>query len=235
MDLGFVFFTWASIYFLFRWARGSENISYLLLSAVFCGLGLGTKYNGLIVLLILVCFVPILFIRSGNKNSGKKRWIIGYAVIFSLVALLFFSPWMIRNARLTGNPVYPIFKNLIGTSPDLDQPAVSNLSMKPWVQRKLIYKESVWETVFIPVRIFFQGRTTTRSSLTEDLIHFCSFSQSCFLSLAAIRISDCDWSRFVRFVFNPISVNRRLHGRYAYPIHRSHYPPTIRVGGLWNP
>jgi hypothetical protein len=67
-----------------------------------------------------------------------------------------FSPWMVRNYRLTGNPVYPLYNHHLGKHDH--SPEISNLSMKPWLQRKLIYREPAWLTALIPLRIFFQGQ-----------------------------------------------------------------------------
>ena len=64
VDLGLVFFTWASIDYLFKWHRTSFQIKYLLLSAICCGMGLGTKYNGLLVLFLLTLFVQFIFIQK---------------------------------------------------------------------------------------------------------------------------------------------------------------------------
>ena len=158
VDLGLIFFAWASIYFLFAWARSPKSNSYLVLSAILCGLGLGTKYNGMIVLFLLTLFVPIVYIRSGDPGRHKAGPAIGYAILFLMIALTVFSPWMIRNARLTGNPIHPLFGNRIGNTPVSESSTITNMSMKPWVQRKLIYRESALETALIPIRIFFQGK-----------------------------------------------------------------------------
>ena len=62
---------------------------------------------------------------------------------------------MIRNFKWTGNPVYPLYNQVFTgeTEPDVDKP----ITMKPWLQRKLIYQETALETALIPIRIFFQG------------------------------------------------------------------------------
>ena len=54
VDLGLVFFTTAAVIYLLRWAEGGLQWRHLLLSAVFCGLALGTKYNGLVTVGLLV-------------------------------------------------------------------------------------------------------------------------------------------------------------------------------------
>jgi 4-amino-4-deoxy-L-arabinose transferase-like glycosyltransferase len=156
VDLGLIFFTWASIYYLFAWARSPNSLKYLIFSAIWCGLGLGTKYNGMIALFLLTLFVPILYIRAAGRNQFKINLAVSYPILFFLIAMTVFSPWMIKNYSLTGNPVYPLYKASIGNGTVGSE--ISNMSMKPWLQRKLIYRESAIETAFIPLRIFFQGK-----------------------------------------------------------------------------
>lgn len=156
VDLGLIFFSWVSIFHLFKWARYPQSPKHLIFSAIFCGLGLGTKYNGMIVLFLLTLFVPIVYIRTACQNHFKTKSVLGYPILFFLIAIMVFSPWMIKNFRLTGNPIYPLYNALLCS--ETDRPEISNMSMKPWLQRKLIYRESALETALIPVRIFFQGK-----------------------------------------------------------------------------
>jgi len=156
VDLGLIFFSWTSIVCLFKWARSPHSLKYLIVAAIFCGLGLGTKYNGLLVFLLLSLLVPILYIRSTNQEHHQLRYSIGYSLIFALISLAVFSPWMIRNTVLTRNPIFPLYdKQIYGES---RISGISNKSMKPWLLRKLIYKETAVETGMIPLRIFFQGK-----------------------------------------------------------------------------
>ena len=156
VDLGLVFFSWAALVHFIKWFRDSKKNWHLILSAIFTGLGLGTKYNGLIPLALLTFFVPVAYIRSNGTNHINAKSVIGYPAIFFMIALTVFSPWMIRNYNITGNPVYPLYKHRLGFKNQSNE--ISNQSMKPWLQRKLIYKETAFETAMIPIRIFFQGQ-----------------------------------------------------------------------------
>ncbi len=176
VDLGLIFFSWASIFHLLAWARHPHSAKHLIFSAVLCGLGLGTKYNGIIVLFLLTLFVPIVYIHTAGRNHFKTKCAVGYPILFFLIATTVFSPWMIRNYRLTGNPVYPLYKDRIGS--ETGRSEISNLSMKPWLQRKLIYRESAWETALIPLRIFFQGEDDNPRFFDGKLnpvLFFCPF------------------------------------------------------------
>ena len=139
------------------------KIKYLIFSAVFCGLGLGTKYNGLIGLFLLGLFSPFVYSRyhSGEKSHFKKS--IGFGAVFVVIALLVFSPWMIRNIVWTGNPLFPLYNGFFnhGEVPkeSASEIEVEKQSRMSHIQiRKQIYRESGWEIALIPLRVFFNGR-----------------------------------------------------------------------------
>lgn len=163
VDLGLVCFLFAALTYIFKWVEYNFKWKYLVISAVFCGLALGTKYNGLIGLFLLALFVPFVYARyHANKlhHAGKS---IGYSAVYILVALIVFSPWMVRNMLWTGNPVYPLYNSVFNSSVastgivDEDGPETSS-SMSPFQIRRFLYGESGWEIAIIPLRVFFQGR-----------------------------------------------------------------------------
>ena len=188
VDLGLVFFSTASIMCLLKWIEDRFRCRWLVFSAVFCGLALGTKYNGLIVLFIIAVSLPPVYILETKKKLGKEKlnngekfrnhhWkAAGYGTIFFLVALVIFSPWMIRNYSWKQNPIYPLYNKLFNPPKDLSSESLNentddaNLSRQaqmskkssprwgPFALRKLIYNESWWQIALIPVRIFFQGQ-----------------------------------------------------------------------------
>ena len=188
VDLGLIFFSTAALVCLLKWIENRLQLKFLILSAICCGLALGTKYNGLIVLFLLTLFVPFIYMSYSKKDYIAKDSVnrttpiriqlnaVGYGVIFFTMALLVFSPWMIRNYVWKTNPIYPLYDNLfnraITVSPNtqsdsqtLDPDSVSQQTSKaapgPWSSftiRKIIYGESWWEIALIPVRIFFQGQ-----------------------------------------------------------------------------
>ena len=177
VDLGLYFFSTASIVCLFKWIEKEFKIKYLVFAAIWCGLALGTKYNGLIVLFLLTLFVPFIYLRSIHSRMLSQGRAIGYGAIFMIVSLIVFSPWMIKNYIWTSNPIYPLYKSLFNPKkvvpvqiikPDTDSPdSASNSSdvvKKPkgrwghFAVRKIVYGEKWWETAAIPVRVFFQGK-----------------------------------------------------------------------------
>jgi len=188
VDLGLVFFSTAAIIYLFKWIDGRFQLKYLVLSAVCCGLALGTKYNGLLVLFILALFIPFAFISNAKnffnlKDPANKRSLtrvqlkaVGFGAMFCAVALLVFSPWMIRNYIWTGNPIYPLYNSVFShiekklNSTEIEDEETnllkavetprskSSTHWGPLAIRKVLYGESEWEIALIPLRIFFEGR-----------------------------------------------------------------------------
>jgi 4-amino-4-deoxy-L-arabinose transferase-like glycosyltransferase len=184
VDLGLIFFSTASLIFFMRWIEEQYQIKYLILSAIFCGLALGTKYNGLLVFMLLALFVPFAYSRKqsnagaadssrhGNKGLYTNTRTLGYAALFILISLLIYSPWFIRNMVWTHNPVYPLYKTRFTPQEKntaVDQAEIPQMntrpgggkkkgSLSPFLSRKILYNEAWWQVMLVPVRIFFQGK-----------------------------------------------------------------------------
>lgn len=153
VDLGLIFFSTASLLLMFKWIESRFSLKYLIFSAVFCGLALGTKYNGLIIFFLLTLFVP--FIKSRYCGDERNRFVkvLGSGILFGLVALLIFSPWMIRNYHWTGNPIFPLYDTLFNP-----QTGISRHGLDPLTIRKVVFHESVWDMIMVPLRVFFEGQ-----------------------------------------------------------------------------
>ena len=183
VDLGLTFFSFAALLMLFKWHESGFNLRYLLYSGVLCGLALGTKYNGLLALFILTLMTAFIYIRSTSAGNSQQLGALKYAALFMLVSLLMFSPWMIRNYRWTGNPIYPLYDKWFKSAaaavsgkqnasvikptagPAAKKPAGSQTGAQkpsaPWNHltiRRILYEESCLQIALIPVRIFFQGQ-----------------------------------------------------------------------------
>jgi len=163
VDLGLIFFTTASLLSLLKWLE-IEKSRWLILSAVMCGLALGTKYNGLVSLFLLALSVPILYLRHPGKKQKNQGMAMGYTGLFLLLSLLVFSPWMIRNYIWTKNPVYPLYNKWFHKTevqPEIDdenQKLKTPKGLTPFAIRKMVYKESGWQILAVPLRIFFEGK-----------------------------------------------------------------------------
>jgi len=156
VDLGLAFFSTAALFYLLKWTETEFRHKFLLIAGLCCGLALGTKYNGLMVLFFLTLFVPFIYIGKKRSEPSNQYKAAGYGLIFAFTALLIFSPWMIRNYLWTNNPLYPLYDNWFNS--ENPAPPYSILSIMNFEMRSLILKESWWEIALLPLRIFFQGR-----------------------------------------------------------------------------
>jgi 4-amino-4-deoxy-L-arabinose transferase-like glycosyltransferase len=160
VDLGLAFFTTAALLAFIRYCDSKfKDFKWLLFSSVAMGLALGTKYNALIAWFFLS--VTIVFVYA---NETKEQWkAIKCGAIFFLISLLIFSPWLIKNTILTGNPLYPLFQGILNintvASEEGTYSIVSGGTIRGIFQyREMMYGESFWDTLLIPLRYFFQGQ-----------------------------------------------------------------------------
>lgn len=164
VDLGLIFFLFVSQLCIFRWIEAGFKVKYLILGAVFCGLALGTKYNGLIGLFLLGLFIPIIYSRYHTAHEHLCSKSLSYGAVFILIALVFFSPWMIRNFIWTNNPIYPLYQSVFNTSTTQtdEENDKTEIGVKPRMSRfelrRQIYGESWLEIALVPVRVFFEGQ-----------------------------------------------------------------------------
>lgn len=176
VDLGLIFFSTAALISLFKWIESGFKWKYVILSAICCGLALGTKYTGLIGLFLIALFIVFIYSKLAKSKTKNQIKALGFGAAFIFVTLIVFSPWAIKNYLWTGNPIYPLYNNWFGArlekvapAPPSDQNGAensisvthSNKSRKGWSHfavRKIVYKEKWWQTALIPIRIFFQGQ-----------------------------------------------------------------------------
>ena len=156
VDLGLTFFITVSLFAYIRWrnCRYQSN-SWLFISATAMGIACGTKYNALIAWFFLT--VALIFVYSRDTRAQKKALL--YGVIFFMISLAFFSPWLIKNFVLTGNPFYPLFQGLLGTGSSSGLSALSgnDSALSIFKTREILYGENFWETLLVPIRYFFAG------------------------------------------------------------------------------
>lgn len=159
VDLGLTFFITAAILAFIRYRDGEfKEFKWLLISAAAMGLALGTKYNALISWFFLS--TAIVFIYS--RDTGKQWQAIRYGLIFFLISLVVFSPWLIKNIVLKGNPLYPLMQGIFNITDQTQNGARSIVSGGTYggifQMREAMFGESFWETFLIPIRYFFQGQ-----------------------------------------------------------------------------
>jgi len=164
VDIGLTFFVTAALYFMIRfWDVGFAEKKFLVLSSLFAGLALGSKYTGLIAFPFLAA---VLFINV-SRRSGTWR-ALKCTIFFIVFASILASPWYVKNYFLTGNPMYPFStpfshrteKNvhLSGTLPPELFVEHRELGSSTMLERRVRFAENAVEILTIPFRIFWQGK-----------------------------------------------------------------------------
>jgi len=223
VDLGLIFFSTASLLLILRWIEDGFPLKYLMLSALFCGLAVGTKYNGLVAFFLLTFFIPFLYLRNQqgkNKNFLKAA---GYGMFFLFIAFIIFSPWMIKNYMWTNNPIFPLYDHWFNP-----QNAINRQTGNIFLYRSMVYDEHWWQIALLPLRVFFQGQDGSPQYFDGRLNPFLFFLPfSAFYAIrkdpAIIRNEKKIMLTFVvlSFAFAFFSTNLRI--RYISPI----IPPLV--------
>ena len=183
IDLGMTFFTTGSVLAFIKW-RDSEysRFKWFLISSFCMGIAIGSKYNALIAWFIVNLMVMFSYVRDTNRQTG----VLQYGILFFVITVLVASPWYLKNYLQTGNPFYPLFKSFFKL---LHQQTVQEVLHGQVIEktgkisffniRQVMYGESFWETLLIPIRMFFQGKDTSyqyfQGSLNPILILFLPF------------------------------------------------------------
>jgi 4-amino-4-deoxy-L-arabinose transferase-like glycosyltransferase len=163
VDLGVVFFTTASLLLLFRWADNGFKLKYLVASALSCGLAMGTKYSALVCFFLLTLTVPFIYAQFTPRTKVSLLHSVRFTLLFFFLAILAFSPWMIRNYSWTKNPLHPLFANWLQqqtavSSENSGPDSESQSGLNVFAIRRGIYHETGWQTALVPIRIFFEGK-----------------------------------------------------------------------------
>ncbi|HIE44116.1 MAG TPA: phospholipid carrier-dependent glycosyltransferase [Candidatus Omnitrophica bacterium] len=117
-DLGLALFVSLAIFAFMNWysshdlPRKQYGISWLYASGIFTGLAMGTKYTGITFLF----FFLIIAVAVGSMMSKgrRKRTVVKNLAVFVFIAVAVFSPWMIKNLLLSGNPLFPLLYPVFG-------------------------------------------------------------------------------------------------------------------------
>lgn len=123
VDLWVMLFGLVMFISLDAYLRSREWI-WLVLAGLMIGFGMSTKYTAGLLLPVGMLFVFIsengiikllssLFRLSGAKSDYQKEqypWlkVLLTMLVLTLIALFVFSPWIIKNVLMTGNPLYPL-------------------------------------------------------------------------------------------------------------------------------
>lgn len=161
VDLGMTFFTTASVLSFVKW-RDSEysQFKWILIASCCMGMAAGSKYNALITWVIL----NLILMFSYAKDTQKQTTTLKYGFTFFIIAALVASPWYLKNYIQTGNPFYPLFNSFFlslhhqPVHEIIQNQATEKIGRLSFFKmREVMYGETFWETLLIPIRMFFQG------------------------------------------------------------------------------
>ena len=108
IDLGLSLWVWLAIFAFLKWRKEGGG-SDLILSAIFAGLAMGSKYTGLVFFALLA----FLALRECLVSKERRRF-FGRVCIWAGLALTVAAPWYLKNLWMTGNPFYPLLYSIFG-------------------------------------------------------------------------------------------------------------------------
>ena len=109
LEIGLAFFEFLALFACIQWIE-RQNDGWLVLSGIFCGLAVGSKYTGFFSYAAI--FLLILFFWSKNKASVPLGQLARKIILFSLVVFSVSFVWYLKNYIYCGNPVFPYLNNI---------------------------------------------------------------------------------------------------------------------------
>ncbi|HSX09751.1 MAG TPA: hypothetical protein VLF93_06365 [Candidatus Saccharimonadales bacterium] len=125
IDLIRTFFEITALWSLLNWVE-NKKISSFILSALFLGGAITTKVLAIGDLFVYLPLITVIFLSSSFKMSLKlfsytfKNKLISLLIslaLFSFIAFLIPSPWLVTSFIHTGNPFYPFFTSIYPIHP----------------------------------------------------------------------------------------------------------------------
>ncbi|MCP4139374.1 MAG: hypothetical protein GY755_03630 [Chloroflexi bacterium] len=202
-----------SSFVLLKLWLSSKEAKFLYLLASFAGFLVGIKYTAAIFPVAIVFVFVFLNSGRGTKEIAKD------IAVFGGLALLTFSPWMLKNFFATGNPVYPLLfpGGAMGEARialHQEHPAWGNwqdLFLLPWratvwgVKGKIGYSEDIGP-LLLALSSFVGIGWKKREKAQKDIISIALIISLVFFSFWAIsgRLSLLLLQSRLYFIFFPI-------------------------------
>jgi len=167
VELFWTFFVLLGLWAIINWWE-NQKTQWLFLGGVFLGLSFATK--GFLGALPLLSLFPFLIL--GFFQAKKKMPLIKHFLIFGLLILLLYIPYLVRNFYLTGNPVFPFFTPYYGTG-EFNEPAIRLLNFPRHLWKMSMFPHKFGPDIgpfyftFLPVGIgvFLLGKKRERTQL----------------------------------------------------------------------
>jgi len=106
VDWAAAFYTLAALSIL---SLRAGNVRLLIMGGILAGMAAGCRHQPVGYAIFIPVAAGIIDGLVHRKGARLGRWFI-----FTLAAISTASPWYIRNAVFTGDPLYPLFSNLLG-------------------------------------------------------------------------------------------------------------------------
>ncbi len=152
VDLAYAFFFLSGLLFMLRAVACDEGRRASLLLAGLCaGLLAGVKLSGIIGAALLA--IPYL---AWSARQGVRRFWGAFGALvawFALPALVLWSPWLVKAAWYTGNPLYPFLYGCFG-GPDWS--VALGEQWAAW-QRSIGMGRTLRDYLLLPVRVILLG------------------------------------------------------------------------------
>lgn len=87
----------------------------LILAALFCGMAMGSKFNGLLFGYVSQWLLMSGWVLLGRGIPAARR--VGWWCAHSAIAWAMMGPWLVKSWLLTGNPLYPMLGSVFPTDP----------------------------------------------------------------------------------------------------------------------
>jgi hypothetical protein len=155
VDLGTTFYTTAALLCTLRWHEEKARRRWLIVAALSAGFAVATKPNGLVAWLLLFFLFAWILVRKAEQGHDR---IFSDCVLFAVVGALPFLPWLAKNWLQTGNPFFPLLSGFFPGKSGMEGQGASYVSLGVFAKRELLYGESWWQIMTLPLRLFFFGR-----------------------------------------------------------------------------
>ncbi|MEW6738678.1 MAG: glycosyltransferase family 39 protein [Nitrospirota bacterium] len=110
-DLLLTYYVFVSFSAFIEWQR-ERKPQWLILSGIFTGLACATKYQGLFWLAAFAFGVFLVIITDRELLITRRVYSITLWILFAMLPAM---PWWLRNIIASGNPIWPLFSNIIPT------------------------------------------------------------------------------------------------------------------------
>ncbi len=206
----FIVLGWRALLAAFERAEAKR---WLFFSGLCGGIALGHKFNAAPAALITAAGALLYFRSQENRGKGATAKISGISAlrIFALGVAAAWTPWLVRTAVLTGNPVYPFFDGLFALTGRFGMQAPPSWLTHPGTEHNLM--ETGWSGLIGYLRNFAQIRPA--GAFKDSAIWWGPTAILCAMGLltltrrfaATIRwvsaIAAASWGATLFFAFKP--------------------------------